>query len=83
MTNQEIGEKSLKENTNLVFWYAYEDYYAIKDYIKTKQLTRFQIFLSLFKFKAHAIWSFDDPLPFFSFINMKILRKIKNKIFKK
>lgn len=83
MVNKEIGEKYLNENTNLVFWYSYEDYFAIKEYIRTKQLTRWQIFISLFKFKAYAIWSFDDPMPYFSFFNMKIIRKIKRKLFKK
>jgi len=38
--------------------------------LKTKQLTFGQVFRSLFKRKAHAIWSWSDPKPYFTFLRL-------------
>ncbi len=71
----------LKKDTGLVFWYAYEDFFAIRGYLKTKQLTLAQVIKSFFKPKAYAIWDISDPKPFFSF-KKSILKKIIRKIFR-
>ncbi len=71
----------LKKDTDLVFWYAYEDFFAVKGYLKTKQLTLPQVIKSLFKPKAYAIWDISDPKPFFTF-NKTIIKKVVKKIFR-
>ncbi|MFO1446435.1 carboxylate--amine ligase [Bacillus sp. Bva_UNVM-123] len=73
-----LPPKAVKEDKNIVFWYAYEDLLAIRGYIRTGQLTRKQIFLSLFKKKAYAIWDWKDPKPgliFFKKIARKFLKR--------
>lgn len=74
-----VPPKAVKENTNRVFWYGYEDMLAIRDYIKTGQLTWKQVFASLFKPKAYAIWDWKDPKPAFSYASIiggKLTKKL-------
>lgn len=78
LTNQEIGSKAVKHDTNIAFWYAYEDLMAIKHYIKTGQLSILSILPTLFKKKAYAIWDWKDPKPLFTFFKM-----INTKMFKR
>lgn len=78
VTGQPVAPKAVDYDTNKVFWYAYEDLFAVRNYIKTGQLTRSAVFKSYFKPKAHAIWSLDDPKPYFAFaknIFKKLLKK--------
>ncbi len=70
LTGEKVQPKAIKEDTNIVFWYAYEDYFAIKNYIKTGQLTMKEVIASLFKRKAYAIWDWNDPKPGYSFTKM-------------
>lgn len=70
LTGSPLPPSAVTKDTNLVFWYAYEDILAIRGYLKTKQLTFGQVAASFFKPKAHAIWSWEDPKPFFSFLSM-------------
>lgn len=75
-----LPPKAVKEDTGVVFWYAYEDLLAIKGYVRTGQLTKKQIFKSMFKKKAPAIWDWNDPKPgliFFKKIAGKYLRKAR------
>lgn len=74
--------KAITENTGLVFWYAYEDLLAVKDYLRTGQLTFGKVFKSYFKRKAYAIWSIKDPMPALAFLGQKFAR-IFNKLFKR
>lgn len=82
LTGSPLPPSAVEKDTNLVFWYAYEDMLAIKGYLKTKQLTLGQVLKSLFKPKAHAIWSWEDPKPAFSFLSM-IAGKFIGKFMKK
>ncbi|WEK54330.1 MAG: carboxylate--amine ligase [Candidatus Cohnella colombiensis] len=75
LTGSPVEPYAILKDTNYVFWYAFEDLLAIKGYIKTKQLTLGQVVRSLFKRKAHAIWSWQDPKPFFAFVGMLLGRK--------
>lgn len=70
LTGEPLEPKAITENTNRVFWYAYEDLLAIKGYIQTGQLSFGEVMKSFFKPKAYAIWSLDDPKPFFSYFKM-------------
>lgn len=77
-----VGEKIVPENktydTKIHFRYLYEDLLAIREYIRAGQLTRSSIFMSLFKKKAPAIFSFDDMKPGFGFISM-VVKKVRKK----
>jgi D-aspartate ligase len=78
LTGSPQPPSALKKDTNRVFWYFYEDLLAIRGYVRTRQLTVGQVFKSLFKPKAPAIWSWSDPKPAFGFLRMitgKILRR--------
>ncbi len=77
MIGQALEAKAIRENTNRVFWYAYEDILAIKDYIKTGQLSVKEVIFSLFKPKAYAIWSLKDPKPGFEFFKMTFRNVVK------
>ena len=70
LTGTPMPPHAVKRNTDLVFWYAYEDLMAIRNYICNGQLSVGQVFRSLFKPKAHAIWSWGDPKPAFAFFGM-------------
>lgn len=72
LTGNPLEPKAVTENTNRVFWYAYEDLLAIRDYIKAGQLSLGQVLKSLLKPKAYAIWSLDDPKPSFSYFKMMV-----------
>lgn len=81
LTGVPIEYKAITENTNRVFWYGYEDMLAIRDYIKTGQLTLGSVVKSLFKRKAYAIWDWKDPKPAFAYASI-IFGKITKKLFK-
>lgn len=70
LTEKPLEPKAITQNTNKAFWYAYEDLLAIKDYIKTGQLSIGEVISSLFKPKAYSIWSIHDPKPAFSYFKM-------------
>jgi len=77
LTGDPLEPKAITEDTNFVFWYAYEDMLAIRDYIKTGQLSLGQVIGSLFKPKAYSIWSLDDPKPSFSYFKMMASKLFK------
>ncbi|QED46261.1 carboxylate--amine ligase [Cytobacillus dafuensis] len=78
LTGAPLEPYAVKEDKHRVFWYAYEDMLAIKGYIKTGQLTRKQVFVSLMKKKAYAIWDWSDPKP-----GITYFKKIAGKFLKK
>ncbi|WP_424769074.1 carboxylate--amine ligase [Paenibacillus sp. sgz302251] len=81
-TGNLVQPKAVKEDTKRVFWYGYEDMLAIRDYIKSGQLTAGQVFVSLFKPKAYAIWDWKDPKPAISYASI-IGRKITKKLLRR
>jgi D-aspartate ligase len=82
LTGNPLPPQAVKKDTGIVFWYAYEDLLAIRDYLKTKQLTLGSVIKSFFKPKAHAIWDWNDPKPAFSYGGI-ILGKVFKKVLKK
>jgi D-aspartate ligase len=78
LTGGTVEPKAVREDTGYVFWYAYEDMLAIRDYLKAGQLSLKAVLVSLLKPKAYAIWSWKDPQPAFSYAGM-----IAGKLFKK
>lgn len=79
LLGQEIGQDALTKTTGYCFRYLQEDILAIRQYIKTGQLSYLEILKTLFRRKAPAIWSFDDPRPGFNYFGM-VLGKLKNKL---
>lgn len=73
-----IEDKAITYNTNKVFCYAFEDLLAIRDYIRTRQLSIFQVVPTIFKRKTYAIWDWKDPKPAISFFKM-MLSKVYNR----
>lgn len=71
---------AIEEDTNMAFWYAYEDLLAIRDYIKTDQLKLGEILKTYFRPKAYALWNLKDPKPAFMFLGIKI-KRVYQKIF--
>lgn len=72
-----LRPKAIEEDTGIAFRYLHEDLLAIKDYIKNGQLGYRQVLSSLFKEKAPAIWSMDDPKPAFSYFRMMMKRIVR------
>lgn len=82
LTGNPLEPKSIEKDTNIAFWYGYEDMLAVRDYIKTKQLSLFPVIKSLFRPKAYAIWDWKDPRPAFSY-SASLLGKVFKKLFKR
>jgi predicted ATP-grasp superfamily ATP-dependent carboligase len=76
-----VNPCSVTIDTGLVFWYAYEDFLAVKNYIRSRQLSLPNVLFSYFKHKVYAIWDFRDPKPFLKFIGSLITRAFR-KVFK-
>jgi len=80
MIGKPLPPQSVTEDTNLAFWFEYEDLLAIRAYIKTKQLTLKDV---LPKFKREivcAVYDSHDIAPFFGMLGVlfrKFMRKIK------
>lgn len=58
-----LPPKAVTENTGLHFWAGAEDIFAIRDYLRTGQLSAGQIAKSLAAKKVPAIWNWQDPAP--------------------
>lgn len=82
LTGQPLEPKAVNHNTNTAFWYFYEDMLAVKDYIKTGQLSAMTVLKSLFRPKAYAIWDWNDPKPAFSFA-ANLFGKVFHKVTKR
>ncbi|MFZ0476551.1 MAG: carboxylate--amine ligase [Halobacillus sp.] len=67
LTGNPVEPKAVEKDMNLVFWYAYEDLLAVREYVKTGQLSIQKVLASYFRPKAHAIWDAKDPKPAFAF----------------
>ncbi len=80
LIREPIPDYHLTEDQPWVFWHAYEDLISVISYIKTGQLTFFQVIRPwLSHHKAHAIMAIDDPLPLFAFARV-IISKATAKI---
>lgn len=80
LTGCAIGTQHINKSTYRTFVYGFEDALAIKGYLKTKQINIKDLLKVAFRRKAYAIWSFDDPKPYFSFMGIlidKAWKKIK------
>lgn len=82
LTGASIGTVHFNKSTRRTFIYAFEDVLAIKDYLKTKQITLRQIIRLSFRKKAYAIWAIDDMKPYFNYMG-SLLKKVFGKFRRK
>lgn len=79
LTGNPLPPKEVREKKNRVFRYLYEDLWAIRGYLKTKERSVGEIFTSLFRPKAPAIFSLGDLRPVFKY-NTLLLKKIPRRL---
>jgi D-aspartate ligase len=72
MIGEPLEPKALTDTTNRAFWYGYEDFLAVKDYIKSGQLKTSDVMKSFFRPKAYAIWSWKDPKPAIVYMKTRV-----------
>lgn len=75
-----VAPLEIREDRNLVFWYFYEDVFAVKQYLKTGSLSAGEIFRSYFRPKTYAIWDPGDIKPSLAFLGVlgaKLWRRVK------
>ncbi|WP_404456270.1 carboxylate--amine ligase [Virgibacillus necropolis] len=77
LTGNPLEPKAIQSDTNTAFWYGYEDMLAVKDYVKTGQLSIGTVLKSLVRPKANAIWDWNDPKPGITFIKSKVDKKFR------
>lgn len=82
LTGNPLAPDAIRQDTGLVFWYAYEDLLSVIHYVKAGQLSILQVFRSYFKPKAHAIWDPKDPKPAWIFLR-NILKRVWRKVRRK
>ncbi|WP_099158938.1 carboxylate--amine ligase [Virgibacillus ndiopensis] len=82
LTGNPVEPKAITTTTNRAFWYGYEDMLAVKDYVKTGQLSVKDIVKTYFRPKAYAIWDWKDPKPGINYSSM-LIGKVAKKVFKK
>lgn len=76
-----VETRIINESTGKTFWYAYEDLLAIRDYMKSGQLSFRQVVASFNKRKVYAIWHWRDPKPGIMFTKM-LLQRVFKKLFR-
>jgi D-aspartate ligase len=76
LTGDPLPNHSVATDTDQHFWYMYEDMLAIREYIRTKQLSTFSVFKSFRVPIVEAVYQRDDMKPFHSFLKT-IYRKLK------
>lgn len=82
MIGQPLEPKGITETTNRAFWYWYEDMLAIRDYIKTNQLSVSEVFQSLLRPKTYSIWDWKDLKPGLRY-NQLMLTKLLKRVTKR
>lgn len=82
LTGQAIGSKYFTKTTKRTFVYGLEDALAIKGYLKTKQQSLSDIMKIFFRKRAYAIWTIDDPMPYFYFMG-QLVKKVIHKLTKR
>lgn len=79
LTGNEQKPYSVTHDTNLAFWFEYEDLLAIRAYRKTKQLKWSQILPTFNRPLVPAVFDIHDIKPFFGMLTM-LLRRAQRKL---
>jgi len=83
MIGDPIPPSAVTSNTNIAFWFEYEDLLAIRAYLKTKQLTLKQILPTFKRPLVPAVFDLHDLKPFLGMLGMlggRFVRKIQRSI---
>ena len=82
MTDKLPEPKSVEYETGYVFHYMYEDLFAIRNYLKTGQLSIGKILKDNTLKKVHSTWSWSDPMPGLYFVGTiagKVVKRVLGK----
>lgn len=82
MTDKIPENKSVETETGYVFHYMYEDLFAVREYLRTGQMSLGKIIGDNTTKKVHSTWSWDDPMPGIYFVGTiigKIFRRALGK----
>ncbi len=79
LVGQPVPPLELREDKNLVFWYFYEDVFAVRQYLQSGTLSAREVFLSYFRPKAYAIWEAGDIKPALAFLGI-LLGKLRRRV---
>jgi predicted ATP-grasp superfamily ATP-dependent carboligase len=77
-----LPPKAITWDTGLHFWFALEDAYAIRDYLRTGQLGVGEVTKSLVAKKVPAVWDWSDPMPSLNY-GSKLARRLARKIWQR
>ncbi len=77
MTGHPLENHFVNQDTNIAFWFEYEDLLAIREYIRQKQLTLKQILPTFRRPLVPAVFDIHDIKPFFGMMNMILGRFFK------
>ena len=69
MTDKIPENKSVETETGYVFHYMYEDIFALRGYLKSKQMGPRKILKDFTLKRVHSTWSWDDPMPGLYFVS--------------
>ena len=82
MTDKIPENKSVETETGYVFHYMYEDLFAVREYLRTGQMSLGKIIRDNTTKKVHSTWCWDDPMPGIYFVGTiigKIFRRALGK----
>lgn len=83
LTGDPVAPHAVQKDTNIAFWFEYEDILAIKAYIKTNQLKLKDVIPTFDRPIVCAVFDIHDIKPFFGMISMifdRFIKKIKRMI---
>ncbi len=82
LTGSPLPPLEVRETKNTVFWYLYEDLWAIRGYLKSGKWTMRQVLSSLMRPKAPAIFDMKDLNPVIKYDQL-MLKKLFKKVLKR
>jgi len=82
LTGNPLPDKGVRETKNRVFWYLYEDLWAIRQYLKSGKRTVTGVLRSLMRPKAPAIFDWKDLYPVVKY-NQLLLGKVLRRVLRK
>lgn len=74
---EDFSGPKIEKNMNVYWKYKYEDIPAMKQYVKTGQMTWGQIIKDYRFKKVNSTWAWDDPKPGLGFFNWAISKQFK------
>lgn len=83
LTGHPLINSYVDKDTNIAFWFEYEDLLAIREYIRQKQLTLKQILPTFKRPLVPAVFDIHDIKPFFgmvSYILSRVFKKFKRSV---